>query len=386
MAVPGEEDAAPSTTLDASFIISLIRRLLPQGEAGEPHDATGGDARGDASGSGGGSGGDGGSDAGDAEQAGCVLWDLSACPEHAHFLLRHQLPRVAAAALLREPAPSSRTQELLLGCLANLACSNAAALAEDPEVVMALLGAGLCGAMDAAALGEALRGVRACARERAWRDALRGLDGATERALALLAGSRDAALAARCADCVTALALHGGAEECERLRGAGALTAALAALTRLGGGDGGDGGDDGAGDAAARCVEALVCDAGAVPYIREALHDGSLDGALLPPLQQQAEAPALAGSAAVALSCALAALRDAADGGGGGDDACAAVEALLRAVAADAGALRALRALAHGGDGSWGGGGDGDAEHAAEAAREVLDALRAATTVTDSAR
>jgi hypothetical protein len=378
MAVPGEQDAgvAPSSTLDAAFIISLIRRLLPHGEASAEDEQ------------GGGGGGGGGGEEGDAEQAGCVLWDLSACPEHARFLLRHQLPRVAATALLREPAPNDRLQELLLGCLANLACSDAAALAEDEDVVMALLGAGLCGATDAAALGEALRALRACARERLWRDALRALDGATERVLALLAGSRDATLAARGADAVAALALHGGAEECERLRAAGALTAGLAALTRLGGAD--DDGDAAAGDAAARCVEALACDAGALPYVRDALDDGSLAGALLPPLQQHEEAPALAGSAAVALSCVLAALCEAADRGGGGKDdegACAAVEALLRAVAGDVGALHALRALAHdGGGGGWGGaGGGGDAEQAAVAAREVLDALRAATTTTDDA-
>ena len=337
-----------STRADALTlqVISLIRRLLPSSATPSA----------------------------DAEAAGETLWDLSAAPEHVPLLLQNSLPRAAAAALLHDdPPPSGRLQEELLGCLANLAaCGFAQALAEDSAVVLAVVGAGLCGSSDPAALAEACRCLRAAVSSGpsgdAWREALRCTDGACERAVSLLGSALHAPAVRQAADLVSSLWLAGGSPDRAALLNAGALPAALAALAalpRLGGGDA-----HAAADAAARCVEAIASDAAAVPGLAEALADGSLQAALLPLL---AQAEALAASACIALASVMSALQEAAAGDDEG--ACAATEAivaLLQALAADGDALAAVRAFA---DGSgWEGGGDAAAQ---EAAAELLEVLRA---------
>ena len=313
----------------------------------------------------------------DAEAAGETLWDLSAAQEHVPLLLQNSLPRAAAAALLHDdPPPSGRLQEELLGCLANLAsCGYAQALADDSAVVLAVVGAGLCGASDPAALAEACRclraGVSAGAAGEAWRAALHGTDGARERAVLLL-GALHAPAVRQAADLVSSLWLAGGPHDRAALLDAGALPAALAALAalpRLGGGDA-----HAAADAAARCVEAIASDAAAVPVLEEALADGSLQAALLPLLAQAEVAPALAASACIALASVLAALQEAATGDQEAAAATEAIVALLRALAADGDALAAAQAIAE--DKGWVSGGDAAAQ---EAAAELLDVLRAST-------
>ena len=316
----------------------------------------------------------------DAEAAGETLWDLSAAQEHVPLLLRNSLPRAAAAALLHDDPPASgRLQEELLGCLANLAaCGFAQALADDPAVVLAVVGAGLCGSSDPAALAEACRCLRAAVSCRAggeaWRAALHGTDGARERAVSLLGSALHAPAVRQSADLVSSLWLAGSSHERTALLNAGALPAALAALAalpRLGGGD-----VHAAADAAARCVEAIASDSAAVPGLAEALADGSLQAALLP-LLAQAEAAALAASACIALASVMAALQEAA---AAGDDEAAAVTAtnaivaLLQGLAADGDALAAAQAIAD--DSGWVGGGDAAAQ---EAAAELLAVLRAST-------
>ena len=320
------------------------------------------------------------SDVADAESAGEALWDLSAAREHVPLLLHNELPRAAAAALLHdEPAPSGRLQEVLLGSLANLAaCGCAEALAEDPAVVLAVVGAGLCGSSDPAAVAEACRCLRAAAASPAWRAAFFGTDGARARVLSLLGSAHHAPAVRQAADLVSSLWLASSAHDRAELLGDGALAAALAALAalpRLGGGDA-----NAAGDAAARCVEAIASDAASVPLLADALADGSLQAALLPPLAQAEAAPALASSACIALASVLATLQvmaSAADAAA--SSATEAIEALLRALAAESDALAAANALAD--DSGWC---TGDAA-AQEAAAELIATLRAATCDTPSA-
>jgi hypothetical protein len=315
-----------------------------------------------------------------AEEAACTLFELAAT--HGAFLMRHEYHQVAAATLLSNDTPSDRLQELLLGSLANLACAAhvATAFATDAAIVLAIVGAGVCGAEEPAALAEACRALRACvsapgAAGATFRDAAFS-HGAVARLVSVLASARHAPLLQRAADAITALAVAGGASARELLLSSSALPAALAALGSLPRMRGGDA--TLAADAAARCIEALTSDgAAAAETLSAALTDGSLPSAMLPPLAQE-DAPALAASVCIALSCVLAALRDAADDADGDADAvhsaCAAIEALLRALAAHAGALAALRSLAAGG--TWGGADEGAAQAAAQ---ELLDALAAAS-------
>ena len=327
----------------ASQVISLIRRLLPSDSATPS--------------------------AIDAEAAGETLWDLSAAHQHVPLLLRNSLPRAAAAALLHDdPSPSGRLQEVLLGCLANLAaCGFAAALAEDSAVVLAVVGAGLCGSSDPAALAEACRCLRAAASYDTWRDALYDTDGACERAVSLLGTALHAPAVRQAADLVSSLWLAGSSRDRAALLEAGAVPAALAALAalpRLGGGDA-----HAAADAAARCVEAVASDAAAVPGLADALASGALQRAFLPLLADVEAAPALAASACIALASVMAALQASGDGA-----ATDAVVALLQALAADGDALATMQALAD--DSGWLSGGDAAAQ---EAAAELLDVLRAFT-------
>lgn len=304
---------------------------------------------------------------------------MSAAPQHACLLMHSQLPQAAAAALLHEPPPSGRLQEVLLGCLANLAaCGCAAALADDATVVLAVVGAGLCGSADPAALSEACRCLRAAVVApdvpgAVWRCALYETDGALARLLTLLAGTLHAPAVGRAADLVTSLWLAGSLHDRAALLDSGALPAALAALAalpRLAGGDA-----HAAADAAARCVEAIASDADAsAPALALSLADGSLQAALLPPLGQAEAAPTLAASACIALAAALAALQEAASSSDDSTEAATeAVEALVRALAADGEALAAVHALAD--DSGWG---SGDAT-AQEAAAELVAALQACT-------
>ena len=316
----------------------------------------------------------------DAEAAGETLWDLSAAQEHVPLLLRNSLPRAAAAALLHDnPPPSGRLQEELLGCLANLAaCGFAQALADD-SVVLAVVGAGLCGSTDPAALAEACRCLRAAVSSgaacEAWREALHGTEGARERCVSLLGSALHAPAVRQAADLVSSLWLAGSSHERAALLEAGALPAALAALAalpRLGGGDA-----HAAADAAARCVEAIASDSAAVPGLAESLADGSLQAALLPLLAQAEASATLAASACIALASVMAALQEAAASGDDETTAVAATDAivaLLQALAADGDALAAAQSIAD--DSGWVVGGDAAAK---EAATELLGVLRAST-------
>jgi hypothetical protein len=112
--------------------------------------------------------------------------------------------------------------------------------------------------------------------------------------VSLLGSALHAPAVRQAADLVSSLWLAGSSRERAALLNAGALPAALAALAalpRLGGGDA-----HAAADAAARCVEAIASDAASVPARIDALADGSLQSALLPPLAQAEAAPALAAS------------------------------------------------------------------------------------------
>jgi hypothetical protein len=62
------------------------------------------------------------------EEAGELLWDMTAVAEHASFLTAHLLPE-ALGTLLSNPKTPDRLREIALGSLANLMCHPAVGLA-----------------------------------------------------------------------------------------------------------------------------------------------------------------------------------------------------------------------------------------------------------------
>ncbi|XP_047968225.1 protein saal1 isoform X2 [Salvia hispanica] len=147
---PPHESFDVSTTVDPSYVISLIRRLLPSDVNGlvreEPaaegviEDATnlpenGGEAEAMESSENhdkleGRELSNGYKDEGGTvgertwEECGCILWDLAASEDHAQFMVQNLILEVLLASLA--VSPSSRITEISLGIIGNLACHETA--------------------------------------------------------------------------------------------------------------------------------------------------------------------------------------------------------------------------------------------------------------------
>ncbi|XP_021279279.1 protein SAAL1 isoform X3 [Herrania umbratica] len=118
LSVPSHHPSAPpdelfdiSTTVDPSYVISLIRKLLPldarNGEDEEDSGRGGENAR---------------VSAGEVvwEECGCVLWDLAANQTHAELMVQNLILEVLSAHLM--VTQSVRVTEICLGIMGNLAC------------------------------------------------------------------------------------------------------------------------------------------------------------------------------------------------------------------------------------------------------------------------
>ncbi|XP_041992010.1 uncharacterized protein LOC121742932 isoform X2 [Salvia splendens] len=147
---PPHESFDVSTTIDPSYIISLIRRLLPSDvnglvreepaaegiiedaadlpenggeaeamESSENHDKL--EGREPSNGYK-----DEGRTVGERtwEECGCILWDLAASEDHAQFMVQNLILEVLLASLA--VSPSSRITEISLGIIGNLACHETA--------------------------------------------------------------------------------------------------------------------------------------------------------------------------------------------------------------------------------------------------------------------
>ncbi|KAK3278963.1 hypothetical protein CYMTET_13131 [Cymbomonas tetramitiformis] len=108
------------TTLDPSYLIALIRRLMPS-EAQTALLTTEPTASKEAKSE---------EEEDDKVTAGCILWDITTIAAQAEFLGNNLLPQVALCNL--QNSPSERLQEVMLGIMANLSVqpSGAAKLAE----------------------------------------------------------------------------------------------------------------------------------------------------------------------------------------------------------------------------------------------------------------
>ncbi|GER39713.1 ARM repeat superfamily protein [Striga asiatica] len=110
---PPHESFDVSTTVDPSYVISLIRKLVPK--TGTPASEREAEAE----------------NYGDQtkcvsalertwEECGCVLWDLAATGDHAQFMVQNLILDVLLANLV--VPQSSRITEISLGIIGNLAC------------------------------------------------------------------------------------------------------------------------------------------------------------------------------------------------------------------------------------------------------------------------
>ncbi|CAA0815008.1 ARM repeat superfamily protein [Striga hermonthica] len=110
---PPHESFDVSTTVDPSYVISLIRKLVPKTET--PASETQAEAE----------------NCGDQskcasavertwEECGCVLWDLAATEDHAQFMVQNLILDVLLANLV--VPQSSRITEISLGIIGNLVC------------------------------------------------------------------------------------------------------------------------------------------------------------------------------------------------------------------------------------------------------------------------
>ncbi|XP_076935608.1 uncharacterized protein LOC143602354 [Bidens hawaiensis] len=104
---PPDELFDISTTVDPSYIISLIRKLLPPAMSATSTN----DQEKNASPS-----------VGDVcwEEYGCVLWDLATSRTHAEFMVQNLILEVILATLMVSQSP--RVMEISLGIIGNLAC------------------------------------------------------------------------------------------------------------------------------------------------------------------------------------------------------------------------------------------------------------------------
>ncbi|KAH7673896.1 Armadillo-like helical-containing protein [Dioscorea alata] len=118
---PSSESLDLSTTIDPSYIISLIRQLLPCNVKGETNDAKEceepkiDDANNRQHGT---------PEIVDPwEECGCILWDLAVNKSHAEFMVNNLLLDVLLGTLNISKSP--RVTEICLGIMGNLACHDA---------------------------------------------------------------------------------------------------------------------------------------------------------------------------------------------------------------------------------------------------------------------